>query len=599
MTIVAIRRIGADSTISEIPVEVAGLSTIPESTTVTLTVSNEHTRRTGRALGDGLYPYKYLVQNQAITRLSLSKPGTATWTIDGSLFSETPSHSIEYIFTTIGEHTVEADDGQHIFKYSIDSKTVRYEIRDLSTQSRQKYFDALQTMYTVGQEEGEATFGSSYMSSDYLVRLHLKGAADPECDHWHDDAGIMNHHIGITWLMEKSLQLIEPSTAAHYWDYTRDSEDKWTHANVFNDEWFGSNSPADESHAINKGRFAYTKVMTDARDFSDITNPYGLMRSPWNTNPIPYVMRSNRTMGAFGDNQHAYPSCTDFASSLNNSLASILKDLNGKLHGPIHIMLGGHWDFLHDWTSVTENNDFPDQFLLLSKTMWRQGFVRMPSLCSADTPHAECMPSCPSEIRAGRTAKEILNNITFINAFVPDLHFESLLKAHGFGYGEFLDELCHVGSPGEMFTSAAPQDPLFWPLHGNAERFQHYARHLHHEGKISMDQTWGYAHQAHNPSDTGLVCDWSNTTGLGMPSCERKTCDGHKEDDLLPFASLYDDQTSLVTNGQFYGMTNPENVHMPYVYDSLDYWEACTNSSMWNEWEVYVQGEEMLADDAS
>ena len=40
----------------------------------------------------------------------------------------------------------------------------------------------------------------------------------------------------------------------------------------------------------------------------------------------------------------------------------------------------------------------------------------------------------------------------------------------GLSYSAFLELLSHVGHPGEMFTSAAPQDPTFWPLHGLAER---------------------------------------------------------------------------------------------------------------------------------
>ena len=53
-----------------------------------------------------------------------------------------------------------------------------------------------------------------------------------------------------------------------------------------------------------------------------------------------------------------------------------------------------------------------------------------------------------------------------------------------------LDELCRVGYAGEMFTSAAPQDPTFWPLHGNAERFVQYLRVLKAEGTITFNETW-------------------------------------------------------------------------------------------------------------
>ena len=31
-----------------------------------------------------------------------------------------------------------------------------------------------------------------------MVSEHLQGAADKACDHWHDDAGVMTHHVAFT-----------------------------------------------------------------------------------------------------------------------------------------------------------------------------------------------------------------------------------------------------------------------------------------------------------------------------------------------------------------------------------------------------------------
>jgi len=55
---------------------------------------------------------------------------------------------------------------------------VRYELRDLPEDDREKYFAALHTFYFLGQEEGEKLYGSTYKSLGYLVREHLYGAAD-------------------------------------------------------------------------------------------------------------------------------------------------------------------------------------------------------------------------------------------------------------------------------------------------------------------------------------------------------------------------------------------------------------------------------------
>ena len=54
---------------------------------------------------------------------------------------------------------------------------------------RSNFLDALQTTYSVGQDAGEQMYGIKYKSMAKLVSDHLQGAADKQCDHWHDDAG--------------------------------------------------------------------------------------------------------------------------------------------------------------------------------------------------------------------------------------------------------------------------------------------------------------------------------------------------------------------------------------------------------------------------
>merc|ERR1711988_1451672 len=135
--------------------------------------------------------------------------------------------------------------------------------------------------------------------------------------------------------------------------------------------------------------------------------------------------------------------------------------------------------------------------------------------------------SFPDEIIGDRTAQDILwaSGVTHLN---PNTDFNKTLLSVGLTYDDWLTELCHFGSPGEMFTSAAPQDPTFWPLHGNAERYIQYLRLLNDAGKVTMDMTWGYQHGSQVPSDTGQVCDWSGVTGMEMPTCSFETCPGHK-----------------------------------------------------------------------
>ena len=41
----------------------------------------------------------------------------------------------------------------------------------------------------------------------------MQAAADKECDHWHDDAGFMVHHVAFTLVLEQSLQAVQGETA--------------------------------------------------------------------------------------------------------------------------------------------------------------------------------------------------------------------------------------------------------------------------------------------------------------------------------------------------------------------------------------------------
>ena len=128
-----------------------------------------------------------------------------------------------------------------------------------------------------------------------------------------------------------------------------------------------------------------------------------------------------------------------------------------------------------------------DQLLLASKFLWRQGFVRCPDTCDEDTPMSECVCSCPSEIIGHRTSGEILHASGVLDilpqissVFVQDMGLSECVlgspSARALSAAKpsdiaahrdlILDVLCHVGHPGEMFTSAAPQDPIFWFVRG-------------------------------------------------------------------------------------------------------------------------------------
>ena len=252
------------------------LATDKETAALGFKVSNEYERKRDSVLNDGLF--ENMVQVQKNTLLELRSGTVALWFVEtdpesGSFIQVpgagndlAPTPAIEYSFLEFGVYRVKAvtsesgdftatSESAKIHQFTVTAKVIRYEIRDLTDEDREIHFDALHTFYMLGQvcrcakslllvsasffnldmtrtsltvtffvpeqDDGEKEYGKDYKSLYFLVREHLYGAADKECDHWHDDAGILTHHIGITWEMEQSLRKIEPRTAAHYWDYTR------------------------------------------------------------------------------------------------------------------------------------------------------------------------------------------------------------------------------------------------------------------------------------------------------------------------------------------------------------------------------------------
>ena len=409
--------------------------------------------------------------------------------------------------------------------------------------------------------------------------------------------------MGFTLELEQSLQAVSSSVAMPYWDYTADSYflgKRWPESQIFKEEWFGPASPARADHVVDQGRWAFTPIKRvsdgSAAISNEIRNPYGLLRSPWNTNPVPYLSRHRNVLGV-EDAGFTIPSCSEFKRAFKyNWLGQILSELNGLLHGPVHVMTGGQWFWDAKQNNVSKLvraahlESASGFFLLSSKYLWRQGFVRCPEYCSLDTPPHKCVCSCPDKIFSHNGTQmnapellmvsglEYLNNGWLRDGFEAEANMTS---------DDVWDTLCHVGHAGEMFTSAAPYDPLFWPLQAR-RRFLTIKRLKARVGETTLNNTWGYKHVSTLTSDTSIVCDWSEMDNdqsgvdLHLPKCMLGTCPGHRADDILPMGGFVNG-TETYTNLEFYEFTSPHNTDLPYVYDSFTKWEGCDaqNISFW------------------
>ena len=147
--------------------------------------------------------------------------------------------------------------------------------------------------------------------------------------------------------------------------------------------------------------------------------------------------------------------------------------LNGYTHGPVHIMLGGSWG---QDSAVVADYGYWKVFLLLAKNLWRHGYTVCPDSCSADTPATECECKVADWAKQGLSSYEILTDKTGLMSWI-DLYSDQIFwdsdtsqyLIHDTSKEDtekvwdlVLDSLGNPALNGEMYTSAAPYDPIFW-----------------------------------------------------------------------------------------------------------------------------------------
>lgn len=178
-----------------------------QKATARLIRTSDYEERFG-PIGNGWYPHENLVEMYQPTTLSIEFEGIdvddseVSWQISGTDEAEDQEltgKQVRVSFVELGRHSVVVSTlrGRR-YKFDCTARYVRRELRDLTVADRELYFNAVSVVYRTSQAEGERSFGKSFRSAAWLVREHLYGAADRACDHWHDDAGFLNHHVGIT-----------------------------------------------------------------------------------------------------------------------------------------------------------------------------------------------------------------------------------------------------------------------------------------------------------------------------------------------------------------------------------------------------------------
>lgn len=519
------------------------------------------------------------------------------WVVDDTTYSNS-DHLTELVFKTVKDipvTVVETCDGvtTRTSDFTIYVRYVRRELRSLTDEDRNKYIDAAQLMYSLSTEDGRELYGMKYKDINYFVRLHLTSAGRRTCDEFHDGLGFLNHHIALTLEYEQALQAIDGSIALPYWDYTVEAHNAYQHdgnvdywhseSPIFDDDWFGEYAPDNDDKTVTSGRWAYTPIMTDAWNFSEVYNSYGLMRSMWNTNKIPYVTRTSETYGYLTSR---FPKCNEVKEqmSIDNWADFGINAMYGP-HGTIHNMIAGQWgrDYRSYKESMCSMADVIDQFSTICtddaidtyelfvasnpKGLWMKNELECPEYCSADTAQEDCQCTCVGvDYSLYKNEYDLLEKkgILELIAKSDPLHKyfsydKSAPDGKKFGIKGFDEQpsveaamklyyelQCNPGLQGTMLDSGAPAEPLFWPTHPFLDKLWHWKRLSPYPYEFVWEDGSSYS----------------------------ENCDGHDLSSVLLWKNLFDEDDHYYTNEELNNAFDPTQSLNTYIYDNFE-WTGC------------------------
>lgn len=172
---------------------------------------------------------------------------------------------------------------------------VRREVRALSSKDLNATLDAMYSLWSYSEEDGQALFGDNFHNANYFAEIHNFNAAWQDADHIHEGLGFIPQHIKMTNMFEMAMQAVDPSVSLFFWDFTIDDSEgkKVFDSFVFQESIFGTLfEPASPSTGwtyaddvrdngrITNGRWANLKAEKSVK-YPDLANGYGYMRGPW------------------------------------------------------------------------------------------------------------------------------------------------------------------------------------------------------------------------------------------------------------------------------------------------------------------------------
>lgn len=507
---------------------------------------------------------------------------------------------------------------------TVVTKYVRREIRTLSDADREAYFSALEAVFTLSLEEGQAKHGDKFISHSHLVALH-----NSLMYVYHDNLDFLTSHPAFQMKVDGALRAVDPGVQTPYWDFLQDHDlgTEWTTSPIYNKDWFGTvdNSAADNYRI--RGRFRNVSLIWDPNVTEAHTgkmqfprsehNPYGYLTSRLNANEVPYLQRSNHACN-FPATQ-TFSSCDNLMHCFTNYTTLYEWDmcLERKVHANIHTMHSGLYECSVSWKEAADEYDWLDEHLLsfvgnqlaaMIRGSSFSDYITCPTACHVHTESFDDGCHCGPSTEANFTRPEDVDAITDLKAytFMEDT-LKGLYKSaydgkrfikyyapgenNGFSYvfrnltsdqtatlnKLIIKTVIWPGTWGVMGGGAAPNDPLFWVIHQILDKAFHALRlsPVYNRYNVSWDN--------HAASDdrTEYGTGWNALTpfkadlfGLGHRTHASREENAHTaeatDDERGPLVGK-----DYLTNKQLWALLKPDGGAIPYVYDNMKTWGTC------------------------
>eukprot|EP00752_Nemacystus_decipiens_P002672 g2500.t1 len=476
----------------------------------------------------------------------------------------------------------------------ISCKYVRRELRDLTTADSTAFFSAMREFYTVELEEGREKYGEDFTNSAIMSGYHNSRNF---C--FHSGMHFLNAHASFDLWAERSLQMIDPTVALHYWDFTIDAATlgpNWGDSEIFSVNMFGSatGSPLN-GYQLSEGWFADAKTIYDPDEtfLADVIEPghsiYGFIDATYNFQNVTKVTRTNSYCGLKGELEFATCNVIIGCFEDNDNINDWNVCMEDQVHAANHGMIGGAFNCNVDMAEFSQKHSefdtglltFALEYVLVSN--WPSNSL-MGSYNDCDS-YWTCTPgqsepcgcTCTTDVdewsddqvydmmersmmvMAGRAhgAKYIYQDTS-----ADLLVYGFLQDGEPLGYDKnllimrtLLTIACEPGALGAMSVGPSILDPVFWALHPIFEKATQILQ-LSPTYRDKYDFTW-------------LGADCGSLSGGAI-------------DETLPFTERvfgFGDGTDFLTNQEIIDLLSPANPKLSYAYDKFDTWGSCTD---WN-----------------